>query len=115
LDSAWPSGAVVSTSVLKPGDGVVMDNLSSHKVDGVRESIEKIGAELLYLPPTSPDLNPLKRPGPSVVTFALHQEGKQLEPDRPGLGYVDIFSSDGQLLQRLEHGDWVNAPYPKTA
>jgi uncharacterized protein (TIGR03118 family) len=46
-----------------------------------------------------------------VVTFALHQEGKQLETDGPGLGYVDIFSSDGQLLKRLEHGDWLNAPW----
>jgi transposase len=46
---------------LKPGDVVVMDNLSSHKVNGVRESIEKAGAELLYLPPYSPDLNPIEK------------------------------------------------------
>jgi uncharacterized protein (TIGR03118 family) len=46
-----------------------------------------------------------------VVTFALHQEGNPLETDGPGLGYVDIFSSDGQLLRRLEHGDWLNAPW----
>jgi uncharacterized protein (TIGR03118 family) len=46
-----------------------------------------------------------------VVTFVLHQEGKQLETDGPGLGYVDIFASEGQLLQRLEHGDWLNAPW----
>jgi transposase len=46
---------------LKPGDVVVMDNLSSHKVNGVRDSIEKAGAELLYLPPYSPDLNPIEK------------------------------------------------------
>ncbi len=46
-----------------------------------------------------------------VVTFVLHEEGQQLETDGPGLGYVDIFSSDGELLQRLEHGDWLNAPW----
>jgi uncharacterized protein (TIGR03118 family) len=46
-----------------------------------------------------------------VVTFALHQEGNPLETDGPGLGYVDIFSSNGQLQQRLEHGDWLNAPW----
>jgi uncharacterized protein (TIGR03118 family) len=46
-----------------------------------------------------------------VVTFVLHQEGNPLETDGPGLGYVDIFSSDGQLLRRLEHGDWLNAPW----
>ena len=46
-----------------------------------------------------------------VVTFALHQENNPVETDGPGLGYVDIFSADGQLLQRLEHGDWLNAPW----
>jgi transposase len=46
---------------LRPGDLVVMDNLSSHKVKGVRERIEESGAELLYLPPYSPDLNPIEK------------------------------------------------------
>lgn len=45
---------------LRTGDIVVMDNLSSHKVRGVRESIEAVGAELRYLPPYSPDLNPIE-------------------------------------------------------
>jgi transposase len=45
---------------LKPGDLVVLDNLSSHKVAGVREAIEARGASLLYLPPYSPDLNPIE-------------------------------------------------------
>ena len=46
---------------LRPGDVVVMDNLSSHKVKGVRERIQAAGAELLYLPPYSPDLNPIEK------------------------------------------------------
>lgn len=46
---------------LQPGDVVIMDNLSSHKVAGVRERIEAAGAELLYLPPYSPDLNPIEK------------------------------------------------------
>jgi len=45
---------------LKPGDVVVLDNLSSHKRAGVREAIEAAGAVLLYLPPYSPDLNPIE-------------------------------------------------------
>ena len=45
---------------LRPGDVVVMDNLSSHKVAGVRAAIESAGATLLYLPPYSPDLNPIE-------------------------------------------------------
>ena len=46
-----------------------------------------------------------------VVTYALHEEGSPFETDGPGLGFVDIYSSTGQLLQRLEHGDWLNAPW----
>ena len=46
---------------LSPGDIVVMDNLGSHKVAGVREAIEARGATLLYLPPYSPDLNPIEQ------------------------------------------------------
>ena len=45
---------------LEPGDVVVMDNLAAHKVAGVRESIQARGAELLYLPPYSPDFNPIE-------------------------------------------------------
>jgi transposase len=46
---------------LKPGDVVVMDNLPAHKVAGVRELIAASGAELLYLPPYSPDFNPIEQ------------------------------------------------------
>ena len=45
---------------LNPGDIVVMDNLPAHKVSGVREAIEAAGARLLYLPPYSPDFNPIE-------------------------------------------------------
>ncbi len=45
---------------LQPGDHVVMDNLPAHKVAGVRAAIETAGAKLLYLPPYSPDLNPIE-------------------------------------------------------
>jgi transposase len=45
---------------LKVGDIVVMDNLPAHKVAGVRAAIETAGAKLLYLPPYSPDLNPIE-------------------------------------------------------
>jgi transposase len=46
---------------LRPGDVVVMDNLSSHKVAGVRERLQERGADVLYLPPYSPDLNPIEK------------------------------------------------------
>jgi len=46
---------------LKPGDIVFMDNASVHKVDGVEEAIEARGAILFYLPPYSPDFNPIEQ------------------------------------------------------
>lgn len=45
---------------LRPGDVVVMDNLASHKVKGVTEAVEAAQAKVLYLPPYSPDLNPIE-------------------------------------------------------
>ncbi len=45
---------------LRPGDVVVLDNLGSHKVAGVRRAIERAGCQLLFLPPYSPDLNPIE-------------------------------------------------------
>ena len=46
---------------MRPGDVLVMGNLSSHKVAGVQELIKRAGASLLYLPPYSPDLNPIEK------------------------------------------------------
>jgi transposase len=51
----------VLVPTLEPDDIVIMDNLGSHKVAGVREAIEAVGATLLYLPPYSPDLNPIEQ------------------------------------------------------
>lgn len=51
---AWVRQALVPT--LTPGDIVIMDNLGSHKVAGIREAIEAAGATIRYLPPYSPDL-----------------------------------------------------------
>ena len=47
--------------VLKPGDTVILDNLNAHKVAGVREAIAAAGAQLLYLPPYSPEFNPIEQ------------------------------------------------------
>src|SRR5438270_481392 len=46
---------------LQPGDVVVMDNLAAHKMAGIEEAIAAAGANLLYLPPYSPDLNPIEQ------------------------------------------------------
>lgn len=55
---AWLRQGLALT--LRPGDVVILDNLSTHKIRGVREAIEAVGARLLYLPPYSPDFNPIE-------------------------------------------------------
>ncbi len=55
---AWVAQALVPT--LQKNDLVIMDNLATHKVAGVREAVEGAGARLLYLPPYSPDFNPIE-------------------------------------------------------
>lgn len=63
INGEWFTAYVeqVLAPTLMPGDIVVMDNLASHKVKGVRQIIEKRGATLTYLPPYSPDLNPIEQ------------------------------------------------------
>ena len=59
----------VLSPTLKAGDVVVMDNLPAHKVSGVRELIEARGAKLIYLPPYSPDLNPIEKCWSKIKTY----------------------------------------------
>ena len=56
---AWVEQFLCPT--LQPGDIAILDNLSSHKVEGVQQAIATAGATLLYLPPYSPDLNPIEK------------------------------------------------------
>jgi transposase len=63
INGVWFQAYVdqVLVPTLAPGDIVVMDNLGSHKGVGVRKAIEGAGATLLYLPPYSPDFNPIEK------------------------------------------------------
>lgn len=54
---------------LRPGDIVIMDNLRTHKVSGVSEIIESVGAAVLYLPPYSPDLNPIEQMWSKIKSY----------------------------------------------
>jgi transposase len=55
--------------ILRPGDIVIMDNLPAHKVAGIREAIEAAEASLVYLPPYSPDFNPIEKMWSKVKTL----------------------------------------------
>jgi transposase len=55
---AWVRQGLAPT--LRSGDVVILDNLATHKIRGVREALQAVGARLLYLPPYSPDFNPIE-------------------------------------------------------
>ena len=59
----------VLAPTLVKGDVVVMDNLRAHKVKGIKEAIEARGAKVIYLPPYSPDLNPIEKCWSKVKTY----------------------------------------------
>lgn len=84
---------------LRPGDVVVMDNLSSHKRVGVRQAIEAVGAKLLYLPPYSPDFNPIEQ------AFSKFKRLLQTAKART----VDaLWKACGELLERFSETECRN-------
>jgi transposase len=65
---------------LQKGDLVIMDNLATHKVSGVLEAIEQAGARLLYLPPYSPDFNPIENMWAKIKQI-LRSRAPRTEPE----------------------------------
>ena len=68
---------------LRPGDIVIMDNLSSHKGQEVRDRIEAAGAELLFLPPYSPDFNPIEMAFSKLKAHLRKAAERTVEGHRP--------------------------------
>ena len=81
---AWVEQQLVTT--LQPGDIVVMDNLGSHKAKAVREAIQGAGARLWFLPPYSPDLNPIEQAF-SKIKHWMRLGRRGLRPPRPSPGH----------------------------
>lgn len=80
---------------LNPGDVVVMDNLPAHKPVAVREAIEAAGAELLYLPPYSPDFNPIEMAFSKLKAFLKKIAARTVDDLWDAIAEaVDIFTPD---------------------
>ena len=80
---------------LKPGDIVVMDNLSSHNVSGVVEAVASVGAMVLYLPPYSPDFNPIENVFSKLKTLVRKAKLRKVDDLWRKLGELcDVFSSE---------------------
>ena len=74
--------------VLKPGDIVVMDNLGSHKSPTVRQMIRKAGARLWYLPPYSPDLNPIEQAFAKIKHWMLIAQKRTIDDACDHIGHL---------------------------
>ncbi|CAK7261991.1 transposase (plasmid) [Shinella sp. WSC3-e] len=84
---------------LQPGDIVVMDNLSSHKGPRVREMIESIGARLEYLPPYSPDFNPIENAFSKLKTLLRKAAERSIG---------DLWNTIGRLLKLFTPNECQN-------
>ena len=84
---------------LAPGDVVVLDNLAAHKVDGVRQAITAAGASILYLPPYSPDLNPIEQ---------LFAKLKALLRKAASRTKDELWSTIGRLLETVPERECAN-------
>lgn len=95
--------------ILNEGDIVVMDNLSSHKVSGIAEMIEQAGAHAWYLPPYSPDLNPIEQMW-SKVKSILRSLAKRTKRS--------LITAVGKALQKVTEQECINyfdnCGYPAT-
>jgi transposase len=99
----------MSGTTLKQGDIVVLDNLPAHKSNDVRELIEAAGAELCYLPPYSPDLNPIELSFATLKTH-LRKNAKRTVP-----GIIDEIGNAIPLCKPADcRGYFKKAGYAST-
>ncbi len=92
---------------LKPGDIVILDNLSAHKVIGVAAAIEAVGAELLYLPPYSPDLNPIEMLFSKLKTLIRRGAWRTQEALWQGIGETIEKVSPQECSNYLRHAGYA--------
>ena len=84
---------------LRPGDIVIMDNLPSHKVSGIRAAIEAAGCRLEYLPPYSPDFNPIEQAFSKLKRLLRSAAERTVE---------GLWSMIGQLLDQFRPDECCN-------
>jgi len=84
---------------LKPGDIVIMDNLSSHKGPAIRQAIEAVGASLLFLPPYSPDFNPIENAFAKLKALLRAAAERTVEA---------LWTTIGSLIDRITPNECAN-------
>jgi transposase len=92
---------------LRPGDLVIMDNLGAHKVAGVRAAIEARGACLLYLPPYSPDLNPIEQAFAKLKTLLRTAAKRTVDALCHAIGHALDAFSPAECARYLAHAGYA--------
>jgi transposase len=105
---AWIEQLLVPT--LQQGDIVVMDNLSSHKVKGVREAVEAVGATLRYLPPYSPDLNPIEQFFAKLKSLLRKAAARTLETLNHAIAHALTRFSPTECANFLANSGYPHSP-----
>ena len=95
---------------LKRGDVVIMDNLRTHYTDGVQSSIEAVGARVLYLPPYSPELNPIELAWSKLKAMLRKIEARTLRTLAAALPFCRSQIRISDLLGWFRHAGYVHQP-----
>ena len=91
---------------LRPRDIVVLDNLGSHKSEAVRQAIRDAGARLLFLPPYSPDLNPIEQVFAKLKTLLRKLDTRSVEATWRGVGETLNQFSPTECANYLENAGY---------
>ena len=97
----------VLAPTLSPGDIVILDNLPAHKIAGVRQAITARGASILYLPPYSPDLNPIEQLFAKLKALLRKAAERSIQALWSRIGeLLDRFSAD-ECQNYLKHAGYI--------
>ena len=103
--TAWVQQALIPT--LSPGDVVVLDNLGSHKGKAVRKAIRKAGAHLIFLPPYSPDLNPIEQVFSKLKTLLKKANTRTVEDTWRRIGTLLDHFSPAECSNYFRHAGYA--------
>jgi transposase len=95
--------------LLRPGDIVIMDNLAAHKVSGIRELIEAHGTSLIYLPPYSPDLNPIELIFAKLKHLLRSAAERSIDALWTALGRCLVLFSPAECNRYIRHAGYTQA------
>ena len=84
---------------LSPGDVVIMDNLPAHKGTAIREAIERVGARLVFLPPYSPDFNPIENAFAKLKTLLRARAERTIDA---------LWDTTGELIDAFQPNECAN-------